>query len=199
MRVKGILTQWDDKKGFGFITEAKGGRSIFIHINDFVNHQKRPQLQSTITFQRCFDQQGRTKAINATHQGERLIPAQSKAKGHKRKSTSTALMIPVLFVIVLLGLMQSKAIHWQGVMLYAFMSIFTFIAYALDKKKAQVNQWRTPESTLQILALLGGWPGAMMAQKILRHKSKKITFRVTLILMVILNIGGLAYFISASR
>ena len=64
------------------------------------------------------------------------------------------------------------------VVAYLLMSAVTFVAYALDKHAAQREKWRTPEATLQMLALLGGWPGAFAAQRILRHKTRKVGFQI---------------------
>ena len=63
----------------------------------------------------------------------------------------------------------------------------------MQKIKVQLNggKWRTAESTLHILSLLGGWPGAALAQSFLRHKSKKLSFRVTYWITVIVNCGAL--------
>jgi uncharacterized membrane protein YsdA (DUF1294 family) len=52
-------------------------------------------------------------------------------------------------------------------------SVATYALYASDKHRARVGAWRTPESTLHIFELLGGWPGAFLAQRRLRHKSSK--------------------------
>lgn len=71
--------------------------------------------------------------------------------------------------------------------LYSGMSLITFLAYAHDKTKAQQGHWRTKESHLHLLALLGGWPGAALAQQILRHKSKKRQFRRVFWVSVIVN------------
>lgn len=60
-------------------------------------------------------------------------------------------------------------------------------AYALDKSAAQEGRWRTRESTLHLLALLGGWPGALVAQKLLRHKSRKRRFQFVFWITVALN------------
>ena len=73
------------------------------------------------------------------------------------------------------------------VMIYGVMSLLTFIAYALDKSAAQSGQWRTKESTLHYLAILGGWPGAYLAQKYLRHKSKKKSFLTIFWVTVVFN------------
>ena len=61
--------------------------------------------------------------------------------------------------------------------LILLMSIASFIVYAVDKNAARRNARRVPERTLHLLALFGGWPGALLAQHILRHKSVKLPFR----------------------
>ncbi len=76
---------------------------------------------------------------------------------------------------------------------YVLMSMVTFIAYAIDKSAAQAGRWRTAEASLHLLALLGGWPGALLAQQTLRHKSKKGSFRVKLWITIILNCAGFAW------
>ena len=78
---------------------------------------------------------------------------------------------------------------------YLVMSLVTFIAYAADKRAAVRGAWCTPESTLHALELLCGWPGAWLAQRFLRHKSVKTSFRIVFFVMVVLNIAALAYVI----
>jgi len=70
---------------------------------------------------------------------------------------------------------------------YLAASIVTFIFYALDKAAAQSHRARTPERTLHMLSLLGGWPGALLAQKLLRHKSGKLSFQAWFWLTVVLH------------
>ena len=74
------------------------------------------------------------------------------------------------------------------ILVYVIMSFFTFCAYGLDKYKAQKGLWRIPEKTLHILELCCGWPGALLAQRLLRHKSYKRSFRIVFWVMVVLNI-----------
>lgn len=77
------------------------------------------------------------------------------------------------------------------VVIYSIMSVITFCAYGLDKFKAQKGLWRIPEKTLHILELCCGWPGALLAQRLLRHKSYKKSFRIVFWAMVVLNISFL--------
>ena len=71
--------------------------------------------------------------------------------------------------------------------IYGVMSVFCFIAYYRDKRKAIKRQWRTPEATLHLLELLGGWPGGLIAQLALRHKVKKISYQLTFWTIVLLH------------
>jgi uncharacterized membrane protein YsdA (DUF1294 family) len=60
-----------------------------------------------------------------------------------------------------------------------------------------VGAWRTAENRLHVLALLGGWPGALIAQQVLRHKSRKASFRFTFWVTVVLNCVALAWLFTA--
>lgn len=70
---------------------------------------------------------------------------------------------------------------------YFVASMATFIAYAIDKSAARRHDARIAESTLHWLSLAGGWPGAIAAQAILRHKSRKQPFRMVFGITVLLN------------
>ncbi|MCI5168484.1 MAG: DUF1294 domain-containing protein [Candidatus Electrothrix sp. GM3_4] len=74
--------------------------------------------------------------------------------------------------------------------LYFVLSLLTFLMYAKDKSAAKQGAWRTSESTLHLFSLFGGWPGALVAQQKLRHKSKKQPFRFVFWLTVLLNCAG---------
>ena len=82
--------------------------------------------------------------------------------------------------------------------LYMGASLLTFIIYAVDKSAARRGAWRTRESTLHLLSLAGGWPGALVAQQKLRHKSLKRKFRVVFWITVLLNCGGFAWLFTPS-
>ncbi|MEZ8096937.1 DUF1294 domain-containing protein [Photobacterium swingsii] len=70
---------------------------------------------------------------------------------------------------------------------YIVLSLLTFAVYAKDKRAAVKGEWRTKESTLHLLSLMGGWPGALIAQRKLRHKTKKQPFKLILWVTVVLN------------
>jgi uncharacterized membrane protein YsdA (DUF1294 family) len=59
-----------------------------------------------------------------------------------------------------------------------FASVITFALYASDKRRSIAAARRTPEKILHLGALLGGWPGAFLAQRFLRHKNAKVSFQI---------------------
>lgn len=61
---------------------------------------------------------------------------------------------------------------------YAAMSLLCLAAYALDKRAARRGARRTPEATLHLLELLGGWPGALLGQRLIRHKNSKLRYQI---------------------
>jgi uncharacterized membrane protein YsdA (DUF1294 family) len=77
--------------------------------------------------------------------------------------------------------------------LYVVASIAAAVAYATDKSAAERGAWRTRERTLHLVALIGGWPGALIAQTLLRHKTRKPSFRFAFWATVVLNCGVLAW------
>ena len=81
---------------------------------------------------------------------------------------------------------------------YAVISVVTFLAYAWDKAAAQRGAWRTREGSLHALALCGGWPGALLAQGLLRHKSRKPAFQWAFWCTVLLNGAVLAWRLHAT-
>jgi len=72
---------------------------------------------------------------------------------------------------------------------YAAVSVITFAAYGLDKRKASRSTRRTPEATLHTMELLGGWPGALIAQNLFKHKRRKKGFMVMFWMIVIAHIA----------
>ena len=67
---------------------------------------------------------------------------------------------------------------------YAAMSLLAFLLYAADKRRAMRGEWRISESTLHFVELFGGWPGALVAQRVLRHKRQKRGYMLIVWLIV---------------
>ncbi|MCL7463550.1 DUF1294 domain-containing protein [Phaeovulum sp. NW3] len=76
-----------------------------------------------------------------------------------------------------------------------FASLFTFLVFAVDKRRAIRGDWRIPERTLLWLSFWGGSPGAKAAQALLRHKTRKQPFarRLNQVIAIQGVIGVLAF------
>jgi uncharacterized membrane protein YsdA (DUF1294 family)/cold shock CspA family protein len=186
----GKISSWNDEKGFGFITPNSGGKSIFIHINDFSKRHKRPIQGLSVIYSISQDPKGRLCATN-------VYPE----KGHKEFTTAgkqklLSAFISSVFICIVIGLVLVNKLPAIILVLYIAVSVLTFGLYARDKSAAQKGRWRTAESTLHLFSLAGGWPGAAIAQSQLRHKSKKLSFIVVYWFTVIINCGILGWLLT---
>ncbi|MBJ7539310.1 DUF1294 domain-containing protein [Marinomonas transparens] len=71
---------------------------------------------------------------------------------------------------------------------YGLLSFITFCVYGMDKWAAKRQKSRVRESRLHLLSLVGGWPGALLGQRVFRHKTKKVRFRVVFWLTLLVNV-----------
>ena len=106
-----------------------------------------------------------------------------------------SLAISIGFILLVASLTFAGKLPFLVPALYLVVSTIAFAVYAVDKSAAQNGRWRVRENTLHILALLGGWPGALAAQRLLHHKSKKRSFRIAFRVTVFLNCLGLISFL----
>jgi uncharacterized membrane protein YsdA (DUF1294 family)/cold shock CspA family protein len=182
MAEKGTIKTWNDNRGFGFITPDSGGEQIFVHIKDFSKYYKRPKINLEVTYTVSKDNRGRKRAINVeTEYGQREI----------NLSLPIIVSTTFIFIVVLSVLIHKIPLLVLGI--YVVASLITYALYAKDKSAAQDGTWRTPESTLHFFSLIGGWPGALIAQSKLRHKSKKISFRIFYWVTVMANFSGFVW------
>ncbi|MDP2715724.1 cold shock and DUF1294 domain-containing protein [Rheinheimera sp.] len=187
MRVKGKITQWDDAKGFGFIQPMLKGERVFVHVKAVQNRTRRPVIGEVITYSVGKDDKGRVQANAVTFAGEKLIVKAA------RTSSRWPLFVLFAFIAVLLLAFALDKLPLYVIAAYAVISLFTFISYWLDKRKARAGRWRIPEANLQLLSLIGGWPGALLAQSYLRHKSQKRAFLAVFWLTVLVNLAALSW------
>ncbi len=194
MRYQGRLTQWNDARGFGFIAPNGGGERVFVHIKSFQRRGQRPDDDTLLTYELQPDGNGRPQAVNVA-----VVvtgPRKSSAASPTGNSPAAPILLTGFAAALAVAVMKGKA---PGVVagFYALASAITFVIYAHDKSAARSGEWRTPENTLHLLALIGGWPGAVLAQRWLRHKSQKASFRTLFRVTVLANCGALGWLLAA--
>ena len=72
-------------------------------------------------------------------------------------------------------------------------NIITFFIYGIDKLKAKKGKWRIPESTLLLLAIIGGSICAWLGIKVWHHKTLHKKFKCGIPLIVIVQIAIAVY------
>jgi len=179
------VTSWNDDRGFGFVAAEPSGEQVFVRISAFVGRDRRPMVGDHVTFATRIDEQRRPQAIKVKWVGG-AMPLRSMF------GLRLALTLSALGFLGLLAVLYGVGrIAFELCALYWIVSVVTFVAYGLDKSAARAGCWRTAESTLQGLALIGGWPGALLAQQWLRHKSRKPRFLVLFWWLAWLNVAVL--------
>jgi uncharacterized membrane protein YsdA (DUF1294 family)/cold shock CspA family protein len=192
MRIKGKIASWNDDKAYGFIEPYAGGGRVFVHIKAFGNRSRRPEVNQVVTFTLSSDNQGRACAVKATLAGD---PPQREAR---RQAGSLSIVGATAFLLIVGIAVATAKVPPLILGLYIVASLVTFTAYAFDKSAAKEGTWRTQESTLHLLSLVGGWPGALVAQQKLRHKSKKQSFRTVFWITVMLNCAAFGWLFTST-
>lgn len=192
MRLQGKITRWDDDRGFGFISWNGGGSSVFVHITAFSSTSRRPEAGDTVSYELAKGQNGKSRAVKVLFAGQ----SKPQKRSARRRQRSP---LPVIFIGLFMSfLIVSASFHrvsWLLVAAYVSASVITFFSYGWDKSSARLGNWRTPESSLHLMGLVGGWPGGFAAQRLLRHKSSKREFLTTFWVTVFLNVLAFCYLV----
>jgi uncharacterized membrane protein YsdA (DUF1294 family)/cold shock CspA family protein len=187
MRIDGILKSWNDDRGFGFIEPTQGGQEIFVHIKAFEVRTGRPQVGQHFTFEVEVNSEGKNRAKRVQPVRITRAPIRQRSNSPAQWGTASYFAIPAFLLVYLLVAVVWRVPNWVAG-LYLAASAVCFIVYAVDKSAAVKGRWRVTEGTLIFLGLAGGWPGAIVAQQVLRHKSNKASFRSAFWGSVVLNV-----------
>lgn len=187
---EGIIKLWKVDKGFGFIQPNAGGNDVFIHIRDLQHINYQPQQGDKIKYKIVADKDGKIRAYEAFIRGQEIKKPQPQ---QTIKYDYQLGMLPRLIIAIIPFVFSALLIKQQHNFIpfftYFIVSLLTFIVYTIDKTKAHNNQWRIPEKTLHLLELFGGWPGALITQRAIRHKNKKMAFQIVFWLIVLIHIA----------
>ena len=190
VRLEGTLESWNDDRGYGFIALPRGGKSVFAHIKSFEGLTYRPRVGEVFSFTLNTLEDGRLRAEQT-----RLVADAPAIPRHRSAAGPIVGALVILIFItefIVLSLLWGVPLWVAG--LYGGISVACFLLYAEDKSKAQNGRWRVAESSMQIIALIGGWPGAIVAQQVFRHKTRKRGFQFVFWTAVVLNMAALAIF-----
>jgi uncharacterized membrane protein YsdA (DUF1294 family)/cold shock CspA family protein len=216
MEQRGTLKSWNDQKGFGFIRPEQGGEDVFAHISA-VHGERRPLVGDRVLYVAGRDPQGRLRAEHlrldapltldrpsirqrpgsARQATERQAgprtsgraagkPARRLAAGNIQRLALKLVLFALLCLLPLVGSLYRMSTALP-LALYAIVSLLTFFLYWRDKHSALKDRWRTPETTLHLFELAGGWPGALVAQQVFRHKTRKLSYQLAFWLIVVLH------------
>ncbi|MCU4538354.1 DUF1294 domain-containing protein [Acinetobacter bereziniae] len=204
MRDQGRLVEWFDDKGYGFIQPNDGLKErVFLHIKDFAQKGPRPIVGCALEYVVQLDGQGRYKAKQVTYlKATQTVHAktnrtsQNKLNAQKASSLQPMQIICIVYIVALAILSISGLLNGMILLFVSIINVMTYWFYSQDKEAAQMNQRRVPENTLHILAFLGGWPAAWLAQQRLRHKTQKQPFRKIYFCTIVFNILLILWLIS---
>lgn len=197
MESPGVISRWNDDKGFGFIRPKEGGQEVFLHISAF-RGDRRPQTGDQVNFVAGKDPQGRPRAEHAYLAGLaidepdlRRDPGRESRPVRKPKvKLALFLALCALPAFVGIRLLLAGRPVWPLLWLllgYLVVSLLTFALYWDDKRSATRGTWRTSEAMLHFFELMGGWPGALLAQQRFRHKTRKASFQVVFWAIVLVH------------
>jgi len=184
MRYQGKIIKWHDDKGYGFVRATSDSKDVFLHISDIRRLNKRPETNELVSYELMKDERGRFRATNVAY------PTQSATVRSNEQPTRLNPSF-LTFILIFFTLVIERTL--KGVLPVTFTlilfgaNLLLFLYYYQDKTSAIKKAWRTPESTLHWLSLIGGWPSAYVAQKLFNHKHKKLSFVVTYRLTVLIN------------
>lgn len=196
-RQRGRVTDWDDDRGYGFITPDGGGRRIFVHASA-VRGARRPSVGDDVDYTVTSGGRGpRASDVRPVGRRPRPVvedgpltappvlrqPIPASTRGLVRAAALSVVALAAVAALVVLDIVPAVFL-----LVELAASVLSFGLYARDKAAARAGSWRVPEAGLHLVDLLGGWPGGLVARHALRHKTQKQPFQRNFWMTVALNV-----------
>lgn len=203
-REKGILEDWNDARGFGFIRRPSGAGKLYVHMKSIGKSNERPKAGNILSYEVGKGANGRPAAVEV----QIIRPLQSKTAGiargkgpervaapPRRREPQPGLVristrtIAAATIIILVGnnVMLNRFPVWVG-LLYLIGGVASWLLYQSDKRAAERREWREPERLLHLVDLTFGIIGGLLAQHVLRHKTYKPGFVTVTALITALHV-----------
>ena len=186
-RQEGHLSGWNEARGFGFLKAADGGPDAFAHVRAFAKDDRHIEEGHLYSYIAEVDKNGR---IRATDIRPVRPPLPQPNFTYQFLSRAPRLLVIPAFVFIAMAVALNTDVSPAWFIVYGVASLACFIGYALDKRAAEQKHWRVSETILLLVGVVGGWPGAIVAQELFRHKTKKIAFRTLFWMSVAINMAA---------
>lgn len=200
-RETGILVDWHDSRGFGFIRRPAGGK-LYVHMKSIGKSVERPKTGDSLSYEVSRGSDGRPVAVNVHNHGTPKAqsapapapspdaaskPARPKPEPGLLSISTRVAAAAVILVLLANNIMLERFPIWVG-LLYLIAGIASFVFYQADKRAAERREWREPERRLHLLDLTFGIIGGLLAQHVLRHKTYKPGFVTVTALITALHV-----------
>ena len=124
MTHQGRLVEWNDKRGFGFVTPLEGGSSAFVHISQFPRYLQRPKLNDLLVYSVEYDERGRPRASDISF----LRSAHSKLEASGNWPLVPIFIVSAFSAALAIAIIMGS-LHTVILGLYAFMSILLYLVH----------------------------------------------------------------------
>lgn len=185
----GILTEWHDEQGYGFITPDDGGERVFLHIKSLKPEARRPVAGELFFYKLAADERGRPRAEEAF---QTMLDERRSIAFHHSVIKGLSYFWPLALIPIFVMTVQTGNLVIGLCAAFVTNSLLTILFYWEDKHLAQYKYWRIPEKCLHVWEFLCGWPGALYAQQAFRHKRCKASFMALFWLCAIANVIALS-------
>lgn len=185
----GNIVYWNDQKGYGFIATGEDEPNTFFHISTFLSADQRPQKGDAVSFTRQSEGEKPSAERVVLRDNENTLTEPPETDKPAEKPFKAEGIIYILADISFFILLASANITIA--LTCAIISVLTVALYSYDKHAAIFERQRIPEASLHLAALLGGWPGALIARPLLRHKTRKTRFILFFWMSIVVNISAL--------